>query len=76
MRGLAGPRARVAPDDALPCSGPQSVFGLTRARGNFNRLADRLARRDAIALTAEGLTASLAGNVERFTRPEARRHIE
>jgi uncharacterized protein (TIGR03083 family) len=50
-------------------SGPQIVFGLIRARGNFDRLADRLARRDAAALTAEELTVSLADNVEHPWKP-------
>ncbi|MEU7877781.1 maleylpyruvate isomerase family mycothiol-dependent enzyme [Microbispora bryophytorum] len=50
-------------------SGPHVLAGLVRARGNFDRLADRLARRDAAALGPRELTACLRGNAEHPWRP-------
>lgn len=50
-------------------SARQIVFGLVRARGDFDRLSDRLARRDAAELTAEELTAALADNAEHPWKP-------
>lgn len=48
---------------------PQVVAGMVRARGSFNRMADRAARRDAAELTPEQLTASAAGNIEHPWKP-------
>ncbi|GLW20613.1 hypothetical protein Mame01_06560 [Microbispora amethystogenes] len=50
-------------------SGPRVLAGLVAARGNFDRLADRLARRDTASLTAEELTACLRDNAEHPWRP-------
>ena len=39
------------------------MLDLARARGDFNRMSDRSARRDAVAIPAEGLLAQLRENV-------------
>jgi uncharacterized protein (TIGR03083 family) len=44
------------------------AFELARSRGNFNRMADRCARRDAAASAAE-LTAALRANAEHPWKP-------
>jgi uncharacterized protein (TIGR03083 family) len=44
------------------------AFELARSRGNFNRMADRCARRDAAASAAE-LTAALRDNAEHPWKP-------
>jgi uncharacterized protein (TIGR03083 family) len=41
----------------------RTLLELAKARGNFNRMADRCARRDAATLPAERLLASLRDNV-------------
>lgn len=43
---------------------PSVLAGVVRARGSFDRFADRAARRDTEALTPAELVASLAANVE------------
>ncbi|WP_300018049.1 maleylpyruvate isomerase family mycothiol-dependent enzyme [Pseudonocardia sp.] len=43
---------------------PRVVLELVRARGNFDRMADRRARRDAADLTPEQLLSSLRDNIE------------
>jgi uncharacterized protein (TIGR03083 family) len=45
------------------------LLGMIKARGSFNRMADRAARADADALTAEDLVASLRGNVDHPWKP-------
>ncbi|WP_432924155.1 maleylpyruvate isomerase family mycothiol-dependent enzyme [Microbispora sp. CA-135349] len=50
-------------------SGLSVLAGLVRARGNFDRLADRLAREDAAALGPRELTACLRDNAEHPWRP-------
>ena len=47
----------------------QFVWQLAKERGNFNRAADRIARRDAAALTADELTACLRDNAHHPWRP-------
>ncbi|MFF0306940.1 maleylpyruvate isomerase family mycothiol-dependent enzyme [Streptosporangium sp. NPDC004379] len=42
----------------------RTLLGLVRARGNFNRMADRHARHDAATMSPETLLASLRDNVE------------
>jgi YCII-related domain len=67
-RGGPAPAGAGAPGDHR---GRRSAANAVKAdpRGNFNRLADRLARRDAAGLTADELTASLADNVEHPWKP-------
>lgn len=43
--------------------------GMLAARGNFNRMADRYARRDAAALSAEQLVSCLRENAEHPWKP-------
>ena len=43
---------------------PKFVLELVKARGDFNRMSDRCARRDAAELTSEQLVASLRDNAE------------
>lgn len=50
------------------------LAGIVGARGNFDRLADRYARRDAAALSAEELTACLRDNAEHPWRPPGGGH--
>ncbi|WP_182906755.1 maleylpyruvate isomerase family mycothiol-dependent enzyme [Microbispora sp. H13382] len=50
-------------------SGLSVLAGLVRARGNFDRLADRLARGDAAAFGPRELTACLRDNAEHPWRP-------
>jgi uncharacterized protein (TIGR03083 family) len=47
----------------------QFVLGMVKARGNFNRMADRSARRDASDLSVGELTAMLADNVHHPWKP-------
>jgi uncharacterized protein (TIGR03083 family) len=47
----------------------QVLLGLVRARGDFNKLADRLARQDAEKLTAEELVAVLRANAYHPWKP-------
>jgi uncharacterized protein (TIGR03083 family) len=49
-------------------SAARFAFELARSRGNFNRMADRCARRDAVASAAE-LTAALRDNAEHPWKP-------
>lgn len=48
---------------------PRVVLGLVRARGSFDRMADRSARRDAASLTSAELLAALADNVDHPWKP-------
>jgi hypothetical protein len=43
---------------------PKMIVELAAARGNFNRITDRTARRDAGRMTAEDLLGELRANVE------------
>jgi len=47
---------------------PRFMFEMIRSRGNFNRMADRCARRDAAAPAAD-LTAALRDNAEHPWKP-------
>ena len=48
---------------------PGFLLGMIRARGNFDRLADRQARRDAAELSAPELTECLRRNVNHPWKP-------
>ena len=48
---------------------PRVIVELVRARGNFDRMADRRARADAAELTPQQLVTSLRENVEHPWRP-------
>src|SRR6266516_527683 len=48
---------------------PQFVLGMVRARGNFNRFADRQARRDAAELSPTELVDCLRENVNHPWKP-------
>jgi uncharacterized protein (TIGR03083 family) len=48
---------------------PGFVLGMIKARGNFGRLADRQARRDAAELSAGELTESLRHNIDHPWKP-------
>jgi len=50
-------------------SGPRFVGGLLRAGGNFDRYADRQARRDAVELTSGELVECLRRNVDHPWKP-------
>jgi uncharacterized protein (TIGR03083 family) len=50
-------------------SAPKFLLGMVKARGNFSRMADRAARHDATALTAEELTANLRSNADFVWKP-------
>ncbi|SFP44809.1 TIGR03083 family protein [Amycolatopsis arida] len=50
-------------------SGGRFLREMVRARGNFHRMADRAARRDAAASTAEELTACLRDNAHHPWKP-------
>jgi uncharacterized protein (TIGR03083 family) len=50
-------------------STPGFLLGMIRARGNFDRLADRRARQDAAELTAVELTECLRRNVNHPWKP-------
>lgn len=50
-------------------SGPRFVAGMLRAGGNFNRYADRQARRDAVELTPAELVGCLRQNVDHPWKP-------
>jgi uncharacterized protein (TIGR03083 family) len=45
------------------------VAELARARGNFSRMSDRCARRDASAMSSGELAAALAGNAQHPWKP-------
>jgi len=48
---------------------PQIVLGMLRARGSFNRMADRAARADAAKMSAAELSACVAENVDHDWQP-------
>ena len=48
---------------------PRVVLGMVRARGSFDRMADRAARRDAASHTSAELLAALADNVDHPWKP-------
>jgi uncharacterized protein (TIGR03083 family) len=48
---------------------PRFVLGMVKARGNFNRMSDRSARRDATNLSAAALTAMLGDNTGHPWKP-------
>jgi uncharacterized protein (TIGR03083 family) len=50
-------------------TGRQVMFELLKARGGFNRAADRCARRDTATLTADELAACLRDNAEHPWKP-------
>jgi hypothetical protein len=50
-------------------SGRRVLLELLRARGNFNKMADRSARRDAAAMSADELAACMRDNVEHPWKP-------
>ncbi len=50
-------------------SAPRFLAELARSRGNFNRMSDRCARRDAAALPPAALTAALADNARHPWKP-------
>ena len=54
---------------AFRLSAPAFVLGMLAARGNFNRMADHVARRDAAAMTPAELTAAVADNVHHPWKP-------
>jgi uncharacterized protein (TIGR03083 family) len=49
--------------------GPRFMLELARSRGKFNVMSDRVARRDARALSAAQLTAALRDNVQHPWKP-------
>ena len=48
---------------------PQVVLGIVRARGSFDRMADRRARADAAELTTAQLTAAIGDNADFAWKP-------
>ena len=50
-------------------AGPRFVLELLRSRGDFARMADRCARRDAAAMSTDELTRAVADNAEFPWRP-------
>lgn len=50
-------------------SGGRVLLEMVKSRGNFNKMADRSARRDAAALSADELTACMRDNVEHPWKP-------
>jgi uncharacterized protein (TIGR03083 family) len=50
-------------------SGGQFALGMLAARGNFNRMADRYARRDAATLSSEELVTCLRDNAGNDWKP-------
>lgn len=48
---------------------PRFLLGMVKARGSFNRFADRAARRDARELTAAELTACVRDNLDHPWKP-------
>lgn len=54
---------------AFRYSVPKFLLGMLAAGGNFTRMADRAARRDAAALTSEQLAACMADNVDHPWKP-------
>jgi uncharacterized protein (TIGR03083 family) len=54
---------------AFRMSVPQFAAQMVRSRGDFNRMADRVARRDAAAMSAAELLAELRGNITHPWKP-------
>ncbi len=50
-------------------SAPKVLAGLIKAGGNFNKLADRAARRDAASMSSGELLAAMTNNVNHPWRP-------
>ncbi|GAA1544268.1 maleylpyruvate isomerase family mycothiol-dependent enzyme [Kribbella lupini] len=50
-------------------STPRFLKEMLRSRGNFNRMADRVARADAAALTPDELTDTLEANIHHQWKP-------
>lgn len=50
-------------------SAPRFMIGMLRARGDFNRMADRSARRDAASLSSGELAALLRDNADYAWKP-------
>lgn len=50
-------------------SAPKVLAGLLRAGGNFNKMADRVARRDAASMSSGELVAAMANNVNNPWKP-------
>ena len=50
-------------------SAPRFVWGMVKNRGNFNRFADRAARRDATELSPADLTAAVRDNINHPWKP-------
>lgn len=50
-------------------SAARFMIGMLRARGNFNRMADRSARRDAASLSSGELAALLRDNADYAWKP-------
>jgi uncharacterized protein (TIGR03083 family) len=50
-------------------SGPRFAFELTRSRGRFNQMADRLARRDAARMSPAALAEAVTSNIGHPWRP-------
>jgi hypothetical protein len=48
---------------------PRVLTGMVRARGSFDRIADRYARHDAAAMTAAQLTAAIGDNADHPWKP-------
>jgi len=56
-------------------SGRRFTLELARSRGNFNAMADRCARRDAAALTADELAEALRSNTNHPWQPPGGGHV-
>ena len=70
LRGLAGARGRGAHHDAVPVqSGRRFALELAKSRGRFNEMADRVARRDAAAMSPADLTGAVRSNVGHPWKP-------
>jgi uncharacterized protein (TIGR03083 family) len=54
---------------AFRYSAPRFVVGMVKARGSFDRFADRAARRDAAEMSAAELTASVRDNIHHPWKP-------
>jgi uncharacterized protein (TIGR03083 family) len=50
---------------------PRFILEMVKDRGKFNRMADRVARRDAAALSADELVAIMAANTRHPWKPPA-----
>jgi uncharacterized protein (TIGR03083 family) len=56
-------------------SGRRFILELARSRGKFNEMADRCARRDAAAMSADELTEALRSNANHPWQPPGGGHI-